>query len=153
MTDLSPIPSTLSASPQRLSPSLGEPRITRKERRVSFEWLVKEDEEHGDRRRHLACLTVTHQRAGSNMFSGRQHANRYIATLRRETETPASYGGVMRGFALFGGFGILDEEAGRFSPKQFERFEGDALTKLFDMYEASNERVLSYFDHGQGGGA
>jgi hypothetical protein len=153
VTDVNPIPSTVSAPPQRQWPDPGEPTITRKERRVSFEWLVKENGRDGDARRHLACLSVTHQRAGSNILSGGQHANRYIAVLRRETETRASYGGVLRGFALFAGFEILDRDAGRFSPKQFECFAEDAIAKLFEMYAAGNERALSYFEPEQASGA
>jgi hypothetical protein len=126
--------------------TLGKPDITRGDRRITYDWLVKEDDENGTVRRHLACLTVRHERARSNVFSGTRHGNRYVATLGRETETPASYGGVMRGFRLFSALGICSEEAGRFSAKQFERFASEALEILREHYAMGNERVLPYFD-------
>jgi hypothetical protein len=133
--------------PSCANTQLAEPTaIVRKDRRITFEWLVKEDEPHGEPRRHLACLNVTHQRAGCNMFSGRQHGNCYMASLGHETEARSLLGGVARGYRLFSALAILTENAGRFSPKQFERFADEALSKLRERYEARDERVLSYFD-------
>ena len=139
--------------PSCANTQLAEPTaIVRKDRRITFEWLVKEDQQHGEPRRHLACLNVTHQRAGCNMFSGRQHGNCYTASLGREVETRGPYG-VARGFRLFSALGIVAEDTSRFSQKQFERFADLALARLRALYAAGDERVMPYFDPEQDGGS
>jgi hypothetical protein len=85
------------------------------------------------------------------MLSGSQHGNRYVASLGRETETAASHGGVMRAFRLFSALGIVSEDTGRFSQKQFERFADLALARLRALYAAGDQRVMPYFNPGQDG--
>lgn len=117
-------------------------------RSIRYQWPTGAHDEHGEHWEHAAVLSISHSRAGANMFAGTGHPNHYSATLTREQQL----GDGLRRFELFDGVCLMTEETPRYSPKHFQRFADDALDRLRGLYAAGDERVTRYFES-DGGGA
>lgn len=120
-----------------------EPRIERRGRQIVHDWLLKAEE---DGKRHYVVLNVRYQQGGRNMFSGALEPRCYQATLGRETEEDASYGGTMRGFRIFSAMLLCRSgPVGRYSAKKLDEFASVALARLREVAEG-NEKVTRYLE-------
>ena len=142
---------------------LGEATRVEKSRSISFEWHVRtvaagenldgsKGGESGSgygERELLAVLTVSHNKAGANYFSGEYTTEDYFdVSLRNETEERRTGSGfTSRGFMLFSGLGLARYEAGnRFSRKKLNEAAERAISEFTALYESGNEQVLAYFE-------
>jgi hypothetical protein len=139
---------------------LGEATRVEKGRSVSFEWHVrnvpagenldgtKVDGGGGyGEREVLAVLSVSHNKAGANYFSGEMTAEDYFDVTLRDETVERRDGFTARGFMLFSGLRVARYGAGnRFSRKKLNEAAERALAEFTALYESGNEKVLSYFE-------
>ncbi len=130
-------------------------------RDITYDWIVASEDIvpdearklQGGQKLHLAHLSCGHSTPGVNYFSGRQHGSEYYATLSRQTEEPASFGGTMTGFMLGDGVTFLREPTTRYNRGAFEAFGARALAQLRVLYGDSHEKVTRIFRDPRTGGS
>jgi hypothetical protein len=100
-------------------------------RHIEFRWLAAESGEE----KTFVVLSISHSTT----------QRRYSAYLRSQTEAPASYGGRMVRFGVFGGVGITQSDVvARYSQKALAKFADEALPILRQNTE--HERVQAIVD-------
>jgi hypothetical protein len=120
--------------------TLAEPvKDTSRHRSIKYEWDIGDA---GEGKRRMAVLSISHQTAGFNVFSGGSHPNHFSATLLNE-----DVDGRSRLMRMFSGHSIDTEVIGRFSQKRLEAFAERALGKLRELHAAQDPAVLVYFEH------
>jgi hypothetical protein len=119
-------------------------------RSVNFEFHLGTLDAQGGygEREVLTVLTVSHDKAGANYFSGEHTTtDTFTVTLRNETVEDRGNGFVARGFMVGRGVRLARYDAGsRFSRKRLEEAATRALGDLEDLVNDGNEQVLRYFD-------
>lgn len=124
-------------------PRRGESR----ERKITLEWPLRTLE---DGSVDMVVMTLRHERAGSNAWSGRSHPNQLVAQIGREQVEYPERGGSVRKFGLFSAFAVTTEELPRFSQKRFEQFEPKALEALREIWRDKDhpgaEKLRLMFD-------
>lgn len=123
------------------SPARANPGVRRRERTIIYEWEVATS---GNGARTFATLTISHRRAGTNVFSGEPHPNEFYAVFANET-VHAVEGGAIRGFQAFTGIGVLHRPVSRFSAAGLEAFADQALAHLRMLVDAGEPKVTHYF--------
>ena len=107
-------------------------------RSIVYRWLASEQD---DGAKHYVALTAMSYHPERKCFA---------AGLNSEKHEPASYGGTMIGFALFGGVRVLvSGYVARFSQKALEAFADEARTALSSMDE--DEKVQKIIEAARAG--
>jgi hypothetical protein len=139
---------------------LGEATRVEKNRSVSFEWFVRKvpagENLDGTKveggggygeREVVAVLSVSHNKAGANYFSGEMTTEDYFDVTLRDETVERRDGFTSRGFMLFSGLRVARYGAGnRFSRKKLNEAADRALAEFTALYESGNSQVLTYFE-------